>query len=212
MKGSSGKTPLGTLMLDKDYGEKYIDNTNCLLSYSSIKVSDPLDDELGTTPIHVFAMRGMVDLLQKWLKFNPTLVNICDKWGHTPLHYAVMQMQHNSLNFNIFPLLLYFLLCALLFDCLFDLQQIRKTMQRFKHSLVSETNALYLFYFIYFIYLFILKTADNGANINAVCFANFTSFHFLAMLPSLGSGSSGQVNSILKVAMQLAGGLSIIDV
>lgn len=95
-KGKSGTTPLGTLMLNKNYGEKYIDNF--LLSYPSVGISDAIDDELGVTPLHVFAMKEMTSSLQKWLSIHPSLVDIRDKYRHTPLHYAVLQLQYSYSN------------------------------------------------------------------------------------------------------------------
>lgn len=95
MKSDSGKTLLGTLMLNQDYGEKHIDVTSLLLSYPSLDLSKPLDNS-GITPIHVFAMRGMIDALKKWLPSSPSLVNIRDDDGHTPLHYTVMQLCHHT--------------------------------------------------------------------------------------------------------------------
>lgn len=125
-------------MLGHDYGEKCIENTSCLLSYPSIKISDPLDDELGIIPIHVFAMRGMTSLLQKWLKSHPALVDIRDKWGHTPLHYAVIQPLFLSVS-------LLTIFCLILFDCKTDHDLYTSTIQ-----MLVGIHFFYIFIFSYY--------------------------------------------------------------
>ncbi|CAF3684167.1 unnamed protein product [Rotaria sp. Silwood1] len=126
--GSGGDFPEAVLDVDNEEEQVTIENEwlkSCYSNETEIKElllnikKDKLDinkmiDNTGTSLLHICALRGYDKLLSYMLNefdnyFNIN-VNIIDKYGHTPLHWACMEnnveclnilIKHNNINLNM---------------------------------------------------------------------------------------------------------------